>query len=60
MTVSLIKATDTPTPTVPDAPVVTMYEGPTMGTDKRETMPSGGYVFGRSNAALRPVVPKGQ
>lgn len=29
-------------------------------SDKRETMPRGGYVFGRSNAALRPVVPKGK
>lgn len=27
--------------------------------DKRETMPKGGYVFGLSNASLRPVVPKG-
>ena len=29
-------------------------------SDKRSTMPKGGYVFGLSNPRLRPDVPKGQ
>ena len=27
--------------------------------DKRNTMPRGGYEFGKSDARLRPVVPEG-
>lgn len=62
MSVSLIKDTDliTEIPTEnPSSSSVTMYSNPEIG-DKRETMPKGGYRFGASNAALRPVVPKGQ
>ena len=57
MSVSLIKDTDTTTEALSSS--VTMYSSPEIG-DKRETMPRGGYRFGASNAALRPVVPKGQ
>ena len=28
--------------------------------DKRNTMPRGGYRFGASNPALRPIVPAGE
>lgn len=32
----------------------------TCGTDKRVSMPRGGYRFGTSNPALRPEVPEGE
>lgn len=56
MSVSLLKDPIMPRNLTPE---VTPFENPGLA-DKRETMPRGGYVFGRSNAALRPEVPKGQ
>ena len=50
---SSIKATSTPVPSMNSGEIQ-------MSPDKRLTMPKGGYQFGRSNSALRPVVPPGQ